>query len=280
MAETRLQARKRVSDPLCQTARPGPQLLAKTLGSYARSGNVAIVQSLIPCGHMSELPHPIVVDCTITLSAAQACQPLVSTTGDLVPRAAVRRPALHHVQCSCVCTVAESTHHPRQPLLTHRHRSGPATPPETRRQEFQSHWPMPERRCTRFAWTRAQTCEWRGWDALFPRARAHARWGVRVCTDSAWAPPALKGQIGTTRQRQTQQTAFLCAVSPASPPATPDAPASTRASRPSRNPSSGAPSLRPMPEGHRMCPATTPIVVCGSVRTEHGPHRPIKDSPA
>lgn len=127
MAETRLQARNRVSDPLCQAARPGLQLLARTLGSYARPGNVAIVQSLSPCRHMSELPHPIVVDCTIALSDAQACQPLVSTTEDLVRRAAVRRPALYHVQCSCVRTVAESTRHPRQPLLTHRHRSGPAT---------------------------------------------------------------------------------------------------------------------------------------------------------
>ena len=93
MAETRLQARKRVSDPLCQAARPGPQLLARTLGSYARSGNVAIVQSLIPCRHMSELPHPIVVDCTITLSATQVYQPWCRPPGtwcDALPYA-VRR---------------------------------------------------------------------------------------------------------------------------------------------------------------------------------------------
>ena len=235
MAETRLQARKRVSDPLCQAARPCLRLLAERLVSCAKSVKMAIAQSLIPRRHMSELPHPIVVDCTITLNATQACQPLVSTTEDLVRRAAVRRP-------------------------------------------------MTERRCIRFAWARAQACEWQGWEAIVARGRAptrsHARCGERICTDSAWAPPALQGQTGATRQRQTQQSTFLYAVSPSSPPATPDTPASTRASRPRRNPSPGAPSPRPMPEGRRIRLGTTAIVVCGFVRTQHGPHRPIKDTHA
>ena len=76
MAETpRLQARKRVPDPVNQQApRPGLQLPAKTLPSYAKSGNVAIAQSLIHRRHMSEPPRPIGVDSIVT------CVPRKSTS--------------------------------------------------------------------------------------------------------------------------------------------------------------------------------------------------------
>ena len=215
MAETpRLQARKRVPDPVHQQApRPGLQLPAKTLPSYAKSGNVAIAQSLIHRRHMSEPPRPIGVDSIVTLCATQVHERLVSATEHLVRRAVVRHLALDVLRCSCARAVAESTHRSRGPLQTHRHRSGPATPPETRRQEFQGRRPMPERRCIRCARARAEAREWRVWDAIVSCTRAHARCGVRMCADWEWLPLALQGHTGATQQRQSQESAFPCAVS-------------------------------------------------------------------
>ena len=172
----------------------------------------------------------------------------------------------------------------RQPLLTHRHRSRPATPPETRRHEFQCRRPMPERRCIRFAWTRAQACEWQGWDALVARARARDRVRdrdavcgfVRIRRGRHQLCKDKQGRPGNAKRSKVRSfTQFSHHPRRRLP-----TPVSTRASRSCRNPSPGAPSLRPMPEGRRIRLGTTPIVVCGFVRTQHGPHRPIKDTHA